>query len=397
MKFSMIIEAQLAWPTRENERQLFHDCVAQALLAESLGFDRVWAVEHHALKWYAHMSAPEIFLTWVAAKTSRIRVGHGVVCLPFAYNHPIRVAERAATLDILSRGRLDVGIGRGATVQELGGFGIDPEATLAQMVESVKMIPRMWLDEEFEWNGELLQVPPRPILPKPVQQPHPPLFMACTRNETLELAAALGLGALAMGWAGPEEVRHKRKIYDAATQARSPDSIVGAVPNDYLAGMAPTCILPDGGLAREIGLRGQRFFNDSIQHWYTGGPPPRADTDEEDNEAWLHQRRESVVAYLTEHGHQVPGLDLIRQASGVSVEVSKEVKIGSEATGGFNPDQCYGTVRDGIEYVSAMKDAGADEVMFCFQMGTVPQEVCMESIRLIGEQVIPKFAQRAPA
>jgi alkanesulfonate monooxygenase SsuD/methylene tetrahydromethanopterin reductase-like flavin-dependent oxidoreductase (luciferase family) len=393
MKFSMIFEAQLAFPSKENERQLIRDCVDQALLAEEMGFDRVWAVEHHALRWYAHMSAPEIFLTWVAAKTERIRVGHGVVCLPFAYNHPIRVAERIATLDILSNGRVDLGVGRGATVQELGGFGIDPDATLDQMLESIRMIPRMWRDEDFEWHGKLLDVPSRPILPKPVQEPHPPIYMACTRNETLELAGALGIGALAMGWAGPDEVRLKRKTYDEACASRDPDGIVGEVPTYHLSGMAPACILEDGDRARAIGLRGQRFFNDSIQHWYTGGPPPRTDIEEEDNEAWLLQRKEEVIAYLLEHGHQVPGLDLVKDAAGIDVQSSHEIKIGSEATGGFNPAQCYGTPEDCIEYVESMQDAGADEVMFCFQMGTVPQEVCMEGIRLVGERVLPRFRE----
>jgi alkanesulfonate monooxygenase SsuD/methylene tetrahydromethanopterin reductase-like flavin-dependent oxidoreductase (luciferase family) len=391
MKFSMIFEAQLGVPSLENERQLFHDCVTQALAAEEYGYDRVWAVEHHALRWYAHMSAPEIFLTWVAAKTKRIRVGHGVVCLPFAYNHPIRVAERVATLDILSGGRVDMGVGRGATVQELGGFGIDPEQTLQQMLESIRMIPKMWRDEEFEWNGELLQVPPRPIIPKPVQDPHPPLYMACTRNETLELAAALGIGALAMGWAGPEEVRLKRKIYDDACAARDPNGIVGEVPTNWLSGMAPACIMADRDEARRIGLRGQRFFNDSIQHWYTGGPPPRIDTEDEDNAGYMQKQKEGVIAYLTEHGHQVPGLDLIRGDSGVQVASASEIKIGSEATGGFNPAQCYGNAGDAIEYVEQMVDAGADEVMFCFQMGTVPHEVSMEGIEIVGREVIPRF------
>ena len=111
MKFSMIFEAQLANPTRDREQRVIRDCVEQAVLGERMGFDRVWAVEHHALKWYAHMSAPEVFLTWVAAKTSRIRIGHGVVCMPFGYNHPVRAAERIAMLDVLSNGRLDVGAG----------------------------------------------------------------------------------------------------------------------------------------------------------------------------------------------------------------------------------------------------------------------------------------------
>jgi len=129
MKFSMIFEAQMAFPTREHEGQVILDCVDQSVLAEEMGYDRVWAVEHHSLLRYAHMSAPEIFLTFVAARTSRIRIGHGVVCLPFNYNHPIRVAERAAMLDILSGVRLDLGAGRGATLQEMSAFGVDPAHT----------------------------------------------------------------------------------------------------------------------------------------------------------------------------------------------------------------------------------------------------------------------------
>src|SRR6478735_652360 len=140
MQFSMIFEAQLAFPTREREQQVIRDCVDQAVFAEEMGFDRVWAVEHHCLLRYAHMSAPEIFLTWVAARTSRIRIGHGVVCLPFNYNHPIRVGERAAMLDTLSGGRLDLGAGRGATLQEMSLCGVDETTTAAQVEEALRMI-----------------------------------------------------------------------------------------------------------------------------------------------------------------------------------------------------------------------------------------------------------------
>src|ERR1700679_277764 len=125
MQFSMIFEAQMAHPTAAHEAEVLHSCVEQAVYAEEMGFDRIWAVEHHALRWYAHMSAPEVFLSFVAAKTSRIRLGHGVGCMPFAYNHPVRVGERAAMLDVLSGGRLDLGAGRGGTEQETSLFGID--------------------------------------------------------------------------------------------------------------------------------------------------------------------------------------------------------------------------------------------------------------------------------
>src|SRR3954467_10127575 len=146
MIFSMIFEAQLAGPTPETEQQILRDCVEQAVLGEEIGLDRIWAVEHHALVEYAHMSAPEIFLSFVAARTSRIRIGHGVVCAPFRYNHPVRIAERTALLDILSEGRLDVGFGRGATPRETGTFGITAEDTQQQLAEVLRMVPGIWTD-----------------------------------------------------------------------------------------------------------------------------------------------------------------------------------------------------------------------------------------------------------
>src|ERR1700684_2397549 len=156
----------MADPSAATERQVIRDCVEQALCAEEMGFDRVWSVEHHCLRWYAHMSAPEVFLTWVAAKTSRIRIGHGVVCMPFQYNHPVRVAERAAMLDILSGGRLDLGAGRGATAQEMSLFGVEADRTPAEVEEALRIIANVWREDTFEWDG-LVDIDPHPVLPQP--------------------------------------------------------------------------------------------------------------------------------------------------------------------------------------------------------------------------------------
>ncbi|MEY2554465.1 MAG: hypothetical protein QOC57_2325 [Ilumatobacteraceae bacterium] len=381
MKFGVLFEGQLANPTRASERQLMLDCLEQAVFAEEMGFDRVWAVEHHALKWYAHMSAPEVFLSFVAARTSRIRIGHGVVCVPFNYNHPVRVAERIAMLDILSGGRVDLGVGRGATYQEISTFGIETmEETLEQMIESITMIPQAWDDEDLEYDGPLMKVPKRPILPKPVQDPHPPLYMACSREETLVLAARLGIGALAMGWGGPEDIKIKRKIYDDAIAARDESKIVGKVATNHLAGLSPACVLDDRDAARAIGVRGQLFFQDSIQHWYTGGPEPRGDIEGDAAFAALHDRGEKVLDYIAKHIAEMPGQDLVK-GGGVSLT----------ASGGFDPNQCYGNVNDAIEYVERMADAGADEIMMCFQMGTIPHKVIMESMANVGKYVIPRF------
>src|SRR5258706_4587700 len=149
MQFSMIFEAQTADPSRAGEFQVLHECVEQAVLAEQVGFDRVWSVEHHCLKWYAHMSAPETFLAYVAAKTSRIRIGHGVVCLPFRMNHPVKVAERIAMLDILSKGRVDFGIGKGGTIPEAGAFPTPGGEIPPQLEGRARIIPRMWRGETF--------------------------------------------------------------------------------------------------------------------------------------------------------------------------------------------------------------------------------------------------------
>jgi alkanesulfonate monooxygenase SsuD/methylene tetrahydromethanopterin reductase-like flavin-dependent oxidoreductase (luciferase family) len=146
----MIFEAQLDNLTPEREHKLIHDCIAQAVYAEEVGFDTIWAVEHHALKRYCHMSAPEVFLTAVAAKTLRIRIGHGVVCLVFNYNHPALVAERAAMLDIVSNGRLNLGAGRGGTLQEQSLCGVDPNTTYEQLEESLKIISNIWRKDTFQ-------------------------------------------------------------------------------------------------------------------------------------------------------------------------------------------------------------------------------------------------------
>ncbi|GGT59787.1 LLM class flavin-dependent oxidoreductase [Streptomyces purpureus] len=374
MKFSMIFEAQLADPTVEREHQLLRDCVEQAVFAEEMGFDRIWAVEHHALKWYAHMSAPEIFLTWVAARTTTIRIGHGVVCMPFNFNHPVRVAERAAMLDLLSGGRLDLGAGRGGTEQETSLCGVDRDRTTQEVEEALRIIGQAWQKDELEYEGELLRIGPHPVLPRPRQTPHPPLFLACSRAETLTRAAELGIGALVMGFAGPEAVGQMRAAYDAARAARSGDSFVSTAVNDHFSVLCPTIVLDDGAEARRIGTRGQRFFAQAIGHWYGGtGVPDEAVVEGADEAAEMRKAAEQVVARLHEH----------------------DIPVRPNATATFNADHAYGTAEDAIAHVKRLRDAGADEIMCLVQMGTVPQAACMETLRQWGEKVIPYFRETA--
>ena len=349
MQFSIILEAQTADAGKAAEAKLLRECVAQAVAAERAGFDRVWAVEHHCLKWYAHMSAPETFLAYVAGATSTIRVGHGVVCLPFRMNHPVKVAERVAMLDVLSDGRVDFGIGKGGTQQETGAFQTRVEDVAPELEASARMIPKMWREQDFEVHSELLDMPPRPIHPKPLQEPHPPMFLACTREATLNQAGEWGLGALCLGFGGPEDVAQKNRVYRAAVARRTAESQIPDVPTEHLAALCPAIVLPDGERARKIGHRGQRFFTEAIGYWYdpTGTAQPPREVVDGDDAAILRAEGEAIVAYLNE----------------------ERIEAGTEQTGLYNPNHAYGTPEEAIGYVRKLVDAGADEVMFLIADG----------------------------
>ncbi len=196
MKFSLFFEMQIADPTPEKEARLFQDCLKQARLADEIGYHCVWEVEHHGLYEYSHSSAPEIFLSFVAAQTSRIRLGHGCTLLPHRYNHPIRIAERIATLDILSNGRVNWGTARSGSRVEQEAFEVNKSTLYDEWREALEMIPRMWNPEPFSYKGLFFNIPPTYIVPTPLQKPHPPIFAACTRPEDAHHVGTLGIGAL---------------------------------------------------------------------------------------------------------------------------------------------------------------------------------------------------------
>jgi alkanesulfonate monooxygenase SsuD/methylene tetrahydromethanopterin reductase-like flavin-dependent oxidoreductase (luciferase family) len=373
MKFSVCFEAQMVDTSRESEQRTFYEAVEQAVFAEQMGLDGVWAVEHHSLTQYSHMSAPESFLAFVAGKTERIRLGHGVVCLPPAMNHPIKVAERVATLDILSRGRVNFGIGKGGTQQEAGAFGYDLAELQPMIDESMYLIPKIMVEDEIEHDGRYIKIPRRPVHPKPYQQPHPPMFMAATREESLVNAGLRGLGGMILGFNTPEETARLNRVYREAFAGRDPAKQVGYFPNEHLAVGCPIIVGEDRETARRIGFRGQRFFAQAIHYWYGGGTKPEV----EDLSAAEHQTevarvKEATIAYLNE----------------------AKIPVTPAATDMYNLDHAYGTPADAIAHLERLEAAGADEVLMLMQMGTVPHQAIMETLRHLGETIIPHFRAR---
>ncbi len=177
----------------------------QVELADRLGIDYAWEVEHHFLEEYSHSSAPEVFLAAASQRTQRIRLGHGIVLMPPGYNQPARVAERIATLDLVSRGRVDWGTGESASRAELEGYGVNPAERRAMWRETVEQVANMMVMEPYPgFKGQYFSMPARNVVPKPVQKPHPPLWVACSNRETIHLAAQLGIGALTFAFIDPD-------------------------------------------------------------------------------------------------------------------------------------------------------------------------------------------------
>ncbi|MCW7540232.1 LLM class flavin-dependent oxidoreductase [Aquabacterium sp. A7-Y] len=356
MKFSIFIEMQISQPNRVTERQLFHDCVEQAVLADALGYHCVWAVEHHGLYEYAHSSAPEVYLAFVAARTRRIRLGHGVTLTPGRYNHPIRIAERVAALDVLSEGRVNWGSGKSASRVEQDAFQVDRTQLDRQWLEALEMIPRIWRSEVFEWNSALYQIPPTQVVPKPVQRPHPPLYAACSSAENAQRLGELGVGALNFAQGTDDFLVKKVQAYRDAIAAASPKAYQ---VNNHFACTPTALVLENDHEACVHGFRGARFFGQGLARYYFTDERPLGPLD-------------------------VPRDDL--------TEAELEAAKASRSRSGGPLLAVIGDPAAARESVQRFQDAGVDELILIMQMGTVPHELILRSLRVFAEQVMPHFA-----
>ncbi|MFD9552371.1 LLM class flavin-dependent oxidoreductase [Nocardia salmonicida] len=399
MDFGILFEGQVAGRSPAAEREVLRSAVDQAVLADQLGFDRFYCVEHHALEGYSHSSAPEVLLSYVAAKTSRIRIAHGVIPLPFKINHPVRVAERTAMLDIMSNGRLDVGFGRSSSAREQQTFGVTDEESRLDLIDGMHAIVKMWTEDEMEYHSDRLEIPLRTIRPRPLQDPHPPLFMACTRDDTFEIAGRMGLGALSNAADGPEATRKKRKLYDAAISARKPGDLVGHFANDRLGATVFTCVSDDREESRRIGLRGMRFFMEASRYFFAGkGAFPNPDS-------WRDEDTLSALLEMFSASSKGSFSKMVADKQAAAQQGEQAVGLGVGLTEpGIDPEEvlnsrvsAMGTPSDTIDFVERMAEAGADECYFVVQPGGVPVDVAMETIRQIGEKVIPHFRKPTPA
>jgi len=359
MRFGIFYEHQLPKPWNEgDEAKLFHEALDQVVLADRLGYDYAWEVEHHFLEEYSHSSAPEVFLSACAALTKNIRVGHGIRQVIPNYNHPARTAEGLGTLDIISRGRLDFGIGEGATRLELGGFKIPAREKRAMALEAAEQIANMMTMSPYPgYEGKSFSFPCRNVVPKPVQKPHPPMWMACTNRDTIRVAAQNGIGALAFSFVDPAEARSWADIYYGIIKSDACVPIGHAV-NAQIAMVSNFSVHKDRAEAIRRGQEGFEFFGYAVN---------------------------ALVAHDVKPGRSSLFEDFQKSRAKQDDEIIAAVRGAARNANGI------GTPDDIRDHIRAFQDAGVDQVIFLQQAGRNKHAHICEALELFAADVMPEF------
>ena len=362
MKFGIFYEHQLPRPWSDGvEQKLFNDALEQVEVADRLGIDFAWEVEHHFLEEYSHSSAPEVFLAACSQRTKNIRLGHGIRQVIPGYNHPARTAEVIATLDLVSNGRVEFGTGESSAELELGGFQVPVDRKRRIFLESVEHICNMLAMDPYPgYKGQYFEMPCRNIVPKPVQRPHPPLWVACSQRETIRMAARLGIGALTFAFVDPAEATEWVEEYYGIIKSDQCVPIGHAV-NANICMVSSFSCHHDRETAIQRGLDGFEFFGFALGSLYAFGEHKPGRTN------------------LWEQFHQA------RKTS------TEEQEIGAQLSGSRGG---IGTPDDLREHLLKFEACNVDQVTFIQQAGMNRHEHICESLEIFAAKVMPEFKER---
>jgi alkanesulfonate monooxygenase SsuD/methylene tetrahydromethanopterin reductase-like flavin-dependent oxidoreductase (luciferase family) len=383
-------ELQTALPAAEvDSRALYAELIEQAREADRQGFGCWWAVEHHTSPEFSFSSAPEMILAVLAQHTQRIHLGSAGILSPFEINHPVRVAERTALVDVLSDGRLELGLARSGGA-EWETFGVDPDTTRLQLEEALRMIPKIWAGEGFRWQSELLTVPQRDFVPRPLQRPHPPLWQTVSGPESCHMAGRLGVGMLGSCALTPlEHVERTLADYEAGLAECEP---AGAFVNDQRAvfTLVHCAESREQAIASRAGEAALWFMNTAPEVFRV----PR--------DSWVDLLRGAVgkgaasgplldapepLPTQEELDDPVPVIALMnRQRVGQAldpVEVFEALEPLDTAI--------IGDVETCLAKLEKFAALGVDRLMCLMQFGALPHERVMDSIRLAGKHLVPSL------
>jgi alkanesulfonate monooxygenase SsuD/methylene tetrahydromethanopterin reductase-like flavin-dependent oxidoreductase (luciferase family) len=363
------IDVPKPWPgphpygQRTAEQRAYREAIEQIRLADRLGFRTTWHVEHHFREGRSHCPAPEVVIGALSQCTSNIRLGFGVTLMPHGFTSPIRVAEKVATADILSGGRVEWGTGRSTPMEQIA-FGVDRDQSRDQWREAIEAVVQAWASEYFEYHGRYLDFPKRMVTPKPVQDPHPPCWMAATSEGSAAVAGQLGLGLLSFSiLQSVDQMANHISQYRAA--AAAPQPLTQVVTNKVAAYTLVHCA-PTMADCEADGIW------DSVWWWYKNLA--------EFTMTWelphlTPEQQDEVFPLLR---RQLEGRFDPREFSEADMII-----VGS-------PEQCW-------EKMLRYEAAGVDQLICYVQFGYLSHPSVLRTIELLGTEIIPELQRRAHA
>lgn len=391
MKFDIFCEIQKAKPWPENhEATVFAETLDQARAADAAGFDTWWEVEHHSAPEFSYSSAPAVVLTAIAMATRRIHVGHAGVLAPFRINNPYRVAEAAATLDVLSGGRLEFGLAKSGG-KEWETFGVDPERARDQVREAFSIVTKFWTENGVTWDTPDFTIPERDCVPKPLQKPHPRLWQTCGSPESFRMAGELGAGCLGTTLLSP--VAYMGEMIRAHDEGLANARPAGKFVNREKGIFTFVHVAESRDAAIEAGAAWSAL-------WYVHAAPivfkvPRA--------IWYDAIRAGLQPHTTRSTVALTGEDdtsLEIDADELPVIRLLKLLARGEAVSNLEAHEVLeqldsvviGDVAHCRDKLEAYRRIGTDRMMCLMQFGTLSHEATLKSIALTGAHLIPHFA-----
>lgn len=391
MKIDVFCEVEKAGITTAGEHQLLKETLAQAQYADACGFDCWWEVEHHTAVEMSYSSAPEVILSAIAQRTGRIRIGHAAVLAPHNFAHPLRIAERAATLDLLSDGRLEVGFAR-STIPEWRLFQIPQEVTRHQQEQAMRMVPKMWTEDRFSWESPEFCIRNAPVIPKPYQKPHPPIWQAATSAASFEMAGQLGVGVLGVTLLTPIEAMggmlasYRQAIKEADPVGSFINNQTGVFTFVHCAETTQQAI--DNGAAEAAAWyinTIRKFFElEEMMRQMESAMAEQADVAGAGRFGLME--REASAATATATG---PLALVARLAHGEGISGEEVYEVLANEGGVI-----IGDVETCRRKMKEYREIGTDRLLCFQQVGGLSHESVLDSMRLIGEHIIPEFSPK---
>ena len=349
---------------REAEQRTYDEAIEEIQLADKLGFNTVWCVEHHFRDGRSASPCSEAILGGLALSTKQIKLGFGVTLMPFGFIHPARVAEKVATVDVLSHGRVEWGTGR-STPMEQAAFGVPTnDSSRDQWREAIEIVVGMWENEVFSWESENLSFPERMQTPKPFQDPHPPVWQAAATLKSAVSAGELGLGLLSFALLQPvEKMAEHIQAYRTAQSMARPQDMLTRVRNDRVGVYTLVHAYDDADAAADYGLW------DSVNWWYR-------------HLAEFTLKWELPMLGVEEQKAVFPLLQPIIDGD-VPVKHYQEQDMIIVGT----PEEC-------LEKIIRYDEVGVDQLLCYVQFGDLPHEKVMRSMELLATRVIPELELR---